>query len=126
MFQVGGQLAKGENAKKLSSFESIVMKKKKLKEENQRRRSLNVSSMPAPSRKPLRPANSINNLNRTTTMGLNSTISAPTGQPRPRKPSTGIATGPPWCHETLPRYHEDPVMAIQALNKTVGLGADKK
>jgi len=117
---VGEQLAKGENANKLGGFESIMKKKKKLKEENSRRRSFNAASMPAPSRKPLRPANSINNLNRTTTMGLNSTITASTGQPRPRKPSTGVATGPPWCHQTLPRYHEDPVMAILALNKTIG------
>ena len=42
IFQVGGQLAKGENAKKLGSFESIVMKKKKLKEENQKCRLIMI------------------------------------------------------------------------------------
>lgn len=119
---VGRQLAEGENAKKLASFESVVSKKKKLKDENQRRRSLNVSSLPIPSRKPLRSANSINQLNRT---GLNSTMTT-VAQTRPRKPSLGVATGPPWCHQTLPRFHEEPLLAIQALNRTVGLHSDKK
>ena len=124
-------LALPDNTKKLTGYEVIIAKKRKLKEENQRRRSFNVSALPVPSnRKPLRPANSINQLNRTSsTMGLNSTMtmsSATPLQPKQRKVSTAVATGPPWCHQTKPRFHEDPVLAITALNRALGLTQPKK
>eukprot|EP00090_Calanus_glacialis_P001119 TRINITY_DN10784_c0_g1_i2.p1 TRINITY_DN10784_c0_g1~~TRINITY_DN10784_c0_g1_i2.p1 ORF type:complete len:1021 (-),score=356.46 TRINITY_DN10784_c0_g1_i2:147-2840(-) len=126
---VAGLLAQSENAKKLTGYEMIVTKKRKLKDENQRRRSCNVSALPVPTaRKPLRPANSINQLNRTSsTMGLNSTMTTATPvQPKQRKASTAVATGPPWSHQTKPRFHEDPVTAITALNKVLGLSQAKK
>merc|ERR1719452_167744 len=129
--QVSALLAMPDNARKLTGYEVIITKKRKLKEENQRRRSFNVSALPVPSnRKPLRPATSINQLNRTSsTMGLNTTVtmsSATPLQPKQRKSSTGVATGPPWCHQTKPRFHEDPVLAITALNRALGLSQPKK
>merc|ERR1711892_82494 len=126
---VGGLLAQSENAKKLTGYEMIVTKKRKLKDENQRRRSFNVSTLPVPARKPLRPTNSINQLNRTSTMGLNTTMTTASATPvqsKARKVSTSVATGPPWCHQTQPRFHEDPVVAISALNRALGLGQTKK
>merc|ERR1719186_879838 len=91
--QVSTQLAQPVTAKRLADYEMVVTKKRKLKEQNQKWRSFNVSTLPVPTaRKPLRPANS-NQLNRTSsTMGLNTTVtlaSATPAQPKQRKPSTG-------------------------------------
>ena len=122
VYQVGGLLAQSENAKKLIGYEMIVTKKRKLKDENQRRRSFNVSALPVPARKPLRPTNSINQLNRTSTMGLNTTMTTASATPvqsKARKVSTSVATGSPWCHQDQPRFHEDPVVAISALNRAL-------
>ena len=95
------------------------------------KRSFNVSSLPVPTaRKPLRPANSTNQLNRTSsTLGLNSTMSMATAtpvQPKQKKADIAEATDPPWSHHTKPRFHEDPVTANTALNKVLGLTQTKK
>jgi len=107
-------------AKTLVSHESLVIKKNKKKEESKRRSSVNLHSMPAPlttsGRKPLRNLNSSQ---------LNRTYTAPTPAPRTtRKNSTDLATGPPWNgSKDLPRHHEDPVKAILALNKVIGIAS---
>merc|ERR1719209_2098886 len=106
-------------AKTLVSHESLVIKKNKKKEESKRRSSVNLHSMPAPlptsGRKPLRNLNSSQ---------LNRTYTAPTGAVR--KNSTSLASGPPWNGtKDLPRHHEDPVKAILALNKIVGIASNE-
>ena len=139
VWQVLASLRTPTHAKTLVSHESLVIKKNKKKEESKRRSSVNMHSMPAPlttsGRKvwlyfakckwvlfwilyfqPLRNLNSSQ---------LNRTYTAPTPAPRTtRKNSTDLATGPPWNgSKDLPRHHEDPVKAILALNKVIGIAS---
>ena len=88
-------MAEVANTNKLEIFETVLEKKRKLKDENSRRRSSNVNTLPVPtSKKPLRSANSVN---------------------------TDVATGPPWYEYPQPRFHEDPLVAIKALNQALGI-----
>jgi len=140
--EVASLLAEGANTNKLKSFETVVETKRKLKDENSRRRSLNVNTLPVPtSRKPLRPANSVNHLNRTSSnlalsrassnlalnqsiniaRKMNSSILPSSQKPKRRKSNTDVATGPPWYEYPQPRFHEDPLVAIKALNKALGI-----
>jgi len=120
--EVLASLRSHAHAKTLVSHESLVIKKNKKKEESKRRSSVNLHSMPAPlplsGRKPLRPLNS-SQLNRT----YNAAPATTTGAVR--KNSTSLASGPPWNGtKDLPRHHEDPVKAILALNKIVGIASN--
>ena len=126
------QLASEENKKKLSDIQIIVDKKKRLKDENLKRRSFQSGQI----RKPLKPTNvntpkpkvesTLKNrpsnleLNKTVTKavsGLNTTmvLSSTSG----RKRSGCLATSPPWCEDSLPRFHEDPTTAIASLNSSL-------
>merc|ERR1712058_119620 len=70
------QLLTSNSKKKLNDYMTIVSKKKKLKEENQKRRSINVlPPAPSSSRKPLRPTNLNNTV--TKSSNLNSTVTKP-------------------------------------------------
>ena len=40
---------------------------------------------------------------------------------KPRKPSLELADSPPWYSDDKPRYHEDPVTAMAALNTRLGI-----
>ena len=67
---------------------------------------------------PLRALNS-SQLNRT----YNAAPATTTGAIR--KNSTSLASGPPWNGtKDLPRHHDDPVKAILALNKIVGIASN--
>ena len=124
------QLTTSQSKKKLLDYHTIVTKKRRLKEENQRRRS--GQTLPSLSaRKPLRPTN----LNLTVTKPTKSSVmSTPVTKPtktsvlnttvtisKPRKPSLELADSPPWYSDDKPRYHEDPVTAMAALNTTLGI-----
>merc|ERR1719189_2140160 len=116
------QLTTSQSKKKLTDYLSVVSKKKRMKDENQRRRSLQVPA-PAPTsgRKPLRPTNT--NLNTTSSVarpGLNTTVTIKPAA-KSRKPSLELASCPPWFQDSRPRYHEDPVTAVTSLNTTLGL-----
>merc|ERR1719234_1738693 len=118
--EVLASLRSHAHAKTLVSHESLVIKKNKKKEESKRRSSVNLHSMPAPistsGRKPLRTLNSSQ---------MNRTYAAPTATGATRKNSTSLASGPPWNGtKDLPRHHEDPVKAILALNKIVGIASN--
>lgn len=121
-----------ENSKKFQSFESLIVKKTKKKEDSKRRSSVNISAMPAPmttsarkvknlatkwkinltpllQREPLRPLNSSR---------LNTTYTAAAG----RRPSSSLAAGPPWSSgRGLPRFHEEPARAVASLMKEAGI-----
>merc|ERR1712130_877940 len=119
--EVLASLRSHAHAKTLVSHESLVIKKNKKKEESKRRSSVNLHSMPAPlplsGRKPLRTLNN--------TSQLNKTYTAPTMGTSVRKNSSSLASGPPWNGTNdLPRHHEDPVKAILALNKIVGIASN--
>ena len=126
------QLASEENKKKLSDIQIIVEKKKRLKDENQKRRSFQSAQV----RKPLKPTNlntpkpkvgstlmnrpSNLELNKTVTKavsGLNTTMVLSSTSSRKR--SGSLATSPPWCEDSLPRFHADPTIAIASLNSTL-------
>ena len=112
--QMRSQLTTTQSKKRLADYQTIVTKKKRLKEESQRRKSVN----PLPSlsaRRPLRPTNL--NVTVTKTPALNTTVTIS----KPRRPSLGIAVSPPWCYDDKPRYHEDPCTAMSALHTTLGL-----
>ena len=120
------QLTTSQSRKKLADYHTIVSKKKRLKEENQRRKSTSVMPTVSSGRKPLRPTNHNttvtrpSNLNSTVTMskpGLNTTVTIK----KARKPSLELATCPPWSLDTRPRYHEDPVTAVTSLNTLLGI-----
>ena len=120
--QMRSQLTTSQSKKKLTDYLSVVSKKKRMKDENQRRRSLQVPA-PAPTsgRKPLRPTNT--NLNTTSSVarpGLNTTVTIKPAA-KSRKPSLELASCPPWFQDSRPRYHEDPVTAVTSLNTTLGL-----
>ena len=116
------QLTTSQSKKKLTDYLSVVSKKKRMKDENQRRRSLQVPTpAPASGRKPLRPTNT--NLNTTSSVarpGLNTTVTIKPAA-KSRKPSLELASCPPWFQDSRPRYHEDPVTAVTSLNTTLGL-----
>ena len=133
------QLTTTQSKKKLSDYLTIVAKKKRLKEENQRRKSVSVLPQPQSMKKPLRPSNlnntqvprpstnlstqsarSTTNLNTTVTLSkpsLNTTVTVK----KPRKPSLELSSCPPWYVDSLPRYHEDPVNAVTSLNRVLGI-----
>ena len=133
------QLTTTQSKKKLTDYLTIVAKKKRLKEESQKRKSVGVLPQPHSLRKPLRPSNlnntqvarpSINlttqvarstiNLNTTVTLSkpsLNTTVTVK----KSRKPSLELSSCPPWYVDSLPRYHEDPVNAVTSLNLVLGI-----
>ena len=97
------QLTTSQSRRKLSDYQTIVAKKRRLKEESQRRKSVNtLPSLSA--RRPLRPTN------------LNVTVTK-----KPRKPSLDLAVSPPWYYEDRPRHHPDPLTAMSALTTTLGI-----
>ena len=112
------QLTTSQSKKKLLDYHTIVTKKRRLKEESQRRKS-GLSQLSLSARKPLRPTN----LNLTvtkptkTSVLLNTTVTIT----KPRKPSLELTASPPWSSDDKPRYHEDPVTAMAALNTTLGI-----
>ena len=114
------QLTTSQSKKKLTDYLSVVSKKKRMKDENQRRRSLQVPT-PAPTsgRKPLRPTN-LNTTSSVARPGLNTTVTIKPAA-KSRKPSLELASCPPWFQDSRPRYHEDPVTAVTSLNTTLGL-----
>lgn len=112
------QLTTSQSKKRLLDYHTIVTKKRRLKEESQRRKSGSI--LPSRSaRKPLRSTN------------LNVTVTKPSKTPammnttvtieKPRKPSLELTDSPPWITDDKPRYHEDPVTAMAALNTTLGI-----
>ena len=120
------QLTTTQSKKKLADYLTIVSKKKRLKEESQKRKS--VSVLPpawSSARKPLRPTN----INTTVTVrpaptpakpGLNTTVTLKSAS-KSRKPSLELASCPPWSQDSRPRHHEDPVTAVASLNATLGI-----
>ena len=52
---------------------------------------------------------------------MNSSILPSSQKPKRRKSNTDVATGPPWYEYPQPRFHEDPLVAIKALNKALGI-----
>ena len=144
------QLTTSQSKKKLADYLTIVAKKKRLKEENQRRKSVSVLPQPQSIRKPLRPSNlnntqvaksttnlntqvarSTTNLNTqvarsTTNLNTTVTLSKPSLNTtvtvkKSRKPSLELSSCPPWYVDSLPRYHEDPVNAVTSLNLMLGI-----
>ena len=111
------QLTTSQSKKKLLDYHTVVTKKRRLKEESQRRKS--GQTLPSLSaRKPLRPTNlnvTVTKPNKTSVLNTTVTIS------KPRKPSLELADSPPWYSDDKPRYHEDPVTAMAALNTTLGI-----
>jgi hypothetical protein len=99
----------------LLEYRTAISNKQKLKEQNMKRRSLNSSSLPPPP-VPLAakkaPAGRVN---------LNSTVTLARSESRKRLGSSEVASGPPWLPETRPRYHEDTLVAIQALIFTLNI-----
>ena len=124
--QMMNQLTTTQSKKKLVDYLTIVSKKKRLKEESQKRKSVGVlPPMSSSARKPLRPTN----MNTTVTVrpaptpskpGLNSTVTLKSAS-KSRKPSLELASCPPWSQDTRPRHHEDPVTAVTSLNATLGI-----
>ena len=84
------QLTTTQSKKKLVLFLAIVSENKRLKDEIQKRKSVDV-------------------------LPPNTLMSA-----KARKPSPELASCPPWSQDTRPRYHEDPVTAVTSLNATLG------
>ena len=137
------QLTTSQSKKKLTDYHTIVSKKKRLKDENQRRRSSNLLPPVSSARKPLKPSN-LNTtvqtparLNTTvqTPARLNTTVTLSSGEKRTRpaldttvtiktktrKPSLELASSAPWCSDTRPRHHDDPVTAVLSLNTSLGI-----
>lgn len=127
------QLTTSQSKKKLVDYHTIVSKKKKLKDENQKRKSINVLAPVSSARKPLRPHNVTSvvatpaKLNTTVTVStekkirqsLDTTVTLkPT---KLRKPSLDLATCPPWTFDSNPRHHDDPVTAVTSLNNVLGI-----
>ena len=122
------QLTTTQSKKKLVDYLTIVSKKRRLKDESQKRKSVGVlPQVPGSGRKPLRPTN-INSsvsarpgpsLHTPAKHGLNSTVTLKSA--KSRKPSLELASSPPWSQDTRPRYHEDPVTAVTSLNATLGI-----
>ena len=114
------QLTTSQSRRKLSDYQTIVAKKRRLKEESQRRKSVNtLPSLSA--RRPLRPTNLnvtvTKNKDTAKTPALNTTVTIS----KPRKPSLDLAVSPPWYYEDRPRYHPDPLTAMSALTNTLGI-----
>ena len=127
------QLTTSQSKKKLVDYHTIVSKKKKLKDENQKRKSINVLAPVSSARKPLRPHNMSTavaatpaKLNTTVTVSAEkkvrqSLVTTMTLKPKMRKPSLDLATCPPWTFDSKPRHHDDPVTAVTSLNIALGI-----
>ena len=87
------QLTTIQSKMKLLDYLAIVSENKRLKDESQKRKSVDV-------------------------LPPNTTITLMSA--KARKPSPELASCPPWSQDTRPRYHEDPVTAITSLNATLG------
>lgn len=126
------QLTTSQSKKRLVDYHTIVQKKKKLKDENQKRKSINVLAPVSSARKPLRPHNMSTvvatpaKLNTTVTVSAEKKIrqsldTTVTLKPKMRKPSLDLATCPPWTFDSKPRHHEDPLTAVTSLNNALGI-----
>lgn len=114
------QLTTSQSKQKLTDYQTVVAKKRRLKEESLRRKS--GQCLPSLSaRKPLRPTNLNLSVTRTReptkTSALNTTVTIS----KQRKPSLELAVSPPWYYDEKPRHHDDPVTAMSALISTLGI-----
>jgi hypothetical protein len=110
--QVKNHLCLEANKKKLLEHKASISHKQKCKEDSLKRRSLNSSFLAL---LPLAPRKSAGR------GGANATFTVPRSEPRRRLGSMELAAGPPWLPETRPRFHVDPLVAIQALLFTLNI-----